>query len=167
MKTEVNSPSPATSIQIRRLLVPVDFSDCSLKALDYATAFARQSGASITLLYVVQVYYAGGEFASIDMESVQSSLREVAVRELAKITSSPAFTGLTLQTLIRTGPAASEIVTTAREQNTDLIIISTHGHSGLKHILLGSVAENVVRHAPCPVLTVREREHDFVSPSTR
>ena len=64
---------------------------------------------------------------------------------------------------MRTGRAASEIVEVAKERNTDLIIISTHGYTGLKHVFLGSTTENVVRYAPCPVLTVREHEHEFVT----
>jgi universal stress protein A len=64
--------------------------------------------------------------------------------------------------LVRLGLPADEIVQTAQEQGVDLIIISTHGHAGLKHVLLGSTAEQVVRRAPCPTLTVREQERDFV-----
>jgi universal stress protein A len=65
-------------------------------------------------------------------------------------------------TLLRSGRPAYEIVEAAKRLDTDLIIISTHGHTGLKHVFLGSTAENVVRYAPCPVLTVREHEHEFV-----
>jgi nucleotide-binding universal stress UspA family protein len=64
---------------------------------------------------------------------------------------------------VRVGRPVQEIVATAREKDIDLIIISTHGHTGLKHILMGSVTVIVVRYAPCPVLTVREHEHDFIS----
>jgi universal stress protein A len=67
--------------------------------------------------------------------------------------------------MTRIGRAFDEITAAAREQKADLIVISTHGYSGVKHVVLGSVAERVVRHAPCPVLVVREHERDFVEPS--
>ena len=68
-----------------------------------------------------------------------------------------------VKTLVRTGSPADEIVDAAKEMGVDLIILSTHGRTGLKHLLLGSMTENVVRRAPCPVLVVREREREFVS----
>ena len=67
-----------------------------------------------------------------------------------------------MDTLVLNGSPAHEICATAETQKADLIVISTHGHTGLKRFALGSVTENVVRHAPCPVLVVREREHEFV-----
>jgi nucleotide-binding universal stress UspA family protein len=69
------------------------------------------------------------------------------------------------QVQVRDGVPWEEVVTAARESNTDLIILSTHGRTGLSHALLGSVAERVMRHAPCPVLVVRERERDFIPAS--
>ena len=66
------------------------------------------------------------------------------------------------EALVRAGQPYYEITTAAKELDVDLIVITTHGRTGLKHALLGSTAERVVRHAPCPVLTVREREHDFI-----
>ena len=71
---------------------------------------------------------------------------------------------LSVRPLVCTGRAPWEILRVARETEADLIIIATHGYTGLKHVLLGSTAELVVRHAPCPVLTVRQVEHDFVEP---
>ena len=116
--------------KLKKILVPVDFSECSKKALHYAIPFARQFEASLTLL-------------------------ELAAREVGK--------DLRCESLVRVGRVVSEIVDVARQTETDLIILSTHGHTGFKHVLLGSVAENVVRHAPCPVLIVRQQEHEFIT----
>lgn len=73
--------------------------------------------------------------------------------------------GIEVSVEIRMGRPFSEITEVAAEMNVDVIILATHGYTGLKHVLLGSTAERVVRHAPCPVLTVRVPEHDFVSPA--
>jgi len=85
----------------------------------------------------------------------KKQLLELAAREVGK--------DLRCESLVRVGRVVSEIVDVARQTETDLIILSTHGHTGFKHVLLGSVAENVVRHAPCPVLIVRQQEHEFIT----
>ena len=153
------TPSP---FSIKRILVPVDFSECSRKALRYAIPFAQQFGASLTLLHVAQINYAVGEFGMID-----SPLTEVQVREATDLAMDKLLQGeiggavpATRQT--RIGRPASEIAAAAKELDADLIIISTHGHTGLKHVFLGNVTENVARLAPCPVLVVREEEHEFL-----
>lgn len=159
----VPAEESAAGFELRRILVPIDFSDCSRKALAYAVPFARQFGASLTLLYVVQMNYAVGEFGAIDFPVPEKEMRANAERELAKLVAAAVPVPLSTETLVRVGRPVQEIVATAKEKEIDLIIISTHGHTGLKHILLGSVTENVVRYAPCPVLTVREHEHDFIT----
>jgi nucleotide-binding universal stress UspA family protein len=154
---------PVAVFQLRRILVPIDFSDCSRKALAYAVPFARQFGASLTLVYVVQMNYAVGEFGAIDFPVPENEIRANAEKELASLVAAAIREPVPTERLVRVGRPVQEIVATAREKDIDLIIISTHGHTGLKHILMGSVTENVVRYAPCPVLTVREHEHDFIS----
>lgn len=157
------APEAAAVFALRRILVPIDFSDCSRKALAYAVPFARQFGASLTLLYVVQMNYAVGEFGAIDFPVPENEIRANAEKELAKLVASAVEEPLPTETLVRVGRPVQEIIATARERDIDLIIMSTHGHTGIKHLLLGSVTENVVRYAPCPVLTVREHEHDFIT----
>jgi nucleotide-binding universal stress UspA family protein len=98
----------------------------------------------------------------LKLDSVRKNACE-CLEALARKELKPAIQSATL---VRSGSAFNEIVAVARELQIDLIIIATHGYSGLKHFLLGSTAERVVRHAPCPVLVVRDREHDFVQPST-
>lgn len=146
-------------LNIKRILVPTDFSDASRKALRYAQKFAEQFGASLTLLYVLEPFrYDGLAVPSVDvkpvLKNVTNKLATLAQEEIEEL--------VPVNPLVQTGNPYQEIVTAARERNIDLIIISTHGYTGLKHLWLGSTAERVVRHAPCPVLVVREREHEFV-----
>ena len=89
-------------------------------------------------------------------------MRESADRELSKLVVDEVRGVVAADTLVRTGAPTEEIVNAAKKLPADIIVISTHGRGGLKHVLLGSVAERVVRHAPCPVLVVREHERDIV-----
>ncbi len=149
--------------RIHRILVPVDFSANSRKAVTYATAFAKQFGATLTFLHVVQVNYAYGEFGAIDFTALEREMRVGAEKEIAALLASAAEAGIKSEALIREGSPPRMIAEVAREVATDLLIISTHGYTGLKHVLMGSIAEHVVRYAPCPVLVVRQQEQDFVA----
>ena len=154
-------PSP---FRLRKILVPIDFSDCSRKALHYALPFAREFGAQIVLLHVVQAAYDyGGEFGPVVFPELESEWRARSETELRELARKELGEEIESQVVVRAGQPSAEIVEVARALETDLIIISTHGRTGLKHVLLGSQAENVVRHAPCPVLTVREHEHEFIA----
>jgi nucleotide-binding universal stress UspA family protein len=158
------SVGPAASpFRLKRILVPIDFSECSKKALQYAVAFARQFGAELVLVYVVQVNYYVGDFGTVDTALLETEMRRNGEKQLADLAVMEVGADLRCEKTVRTGRIVSEIVSVARENGTDLIILSTHGHTGLKHVLLGSVAENVVRHAPCPVLIVRQQEHEFIT----
>ncbi len=154
----------ASQFRLKKILVPIDFSDCSKKALQYALAFAKQFDASLVLLYVVETNYAGTEFGGLDYVLLENESRETGQKLIAELAQTVVGNSAPVETLVRAGRPVMEITDAAKEKNVDLIIISTHGHTGLKHLLLGSVSENVVRHAPCPVLTVREREHEFLAP---
>jgi universal stress protein A len=150
--------------RFKRILVPIDFSDCSKKALQYALPLAEQHQAVLTLLYVVpSPFYAAGEYGGVDYASLQAEMRAGGERELAGLALDEARSEKAPETVVRTGSAAVEIVELAKRLPADLIVISTHGRSGLKHVMLGSVTEHVVRHAPCPVLVVREREQEFLA----
>lgn len=153
------NPSP---FSIKRILVPVDFSECSRKALRYAIPFAQQFGASLTLLFVTQINYAVGEFGLIDSPLMEGQVREAAEKAMDKLLAEEIGDAVPATKQTRIGRPASEIAAAAKELEADLIIISTHGHTGLKHVFLGSVTENVARLAPCPVLVVREEEHEFL-----
>jgi universal stress protein A len=151
-------------IDLGRILVPIDFSDHSKKALQYAIPFAEQFKASIDLLYVVEpaIYPADFSFGQVGFPAVEDELRQRGAEELEGLIKREIGTRVNARSSVRTGKAAYEIEQYAADESIDLIIIATHGHSGMEHVLFGSTAEKVVRHAPCPVLVVRMAEKEFV-----
>ena len=151
-------------IKLKSILVPVDFSPSSQKALHYALSFAGQFGAALTLLNVVEpaIYPTELGYIPVEIDALHTAMNASATERLARLAREQVPADVQASTLVRVGRPFHEITTAAKELDVDLIVISTHGYTGLKHVVLGSTAERVVRHAPCPVLTVREREHDFV-----
>ena len=143
-----------------RILVPTDFSGPSDSALDYARTLALKFGASLHLLHVLESPVATGPFPAemylTDMPGVQMALMKDAQERLTHRVrpSDRAHYAATSEVII--GRSAQVIVSCAAERKIDLIVMGTHGRTGLAHMLMGSVAEHVVRTAPCPVLTVRE-----------
>jgi len=160
---EVITLVPAT-MKLKSILVPTDFSSSAGKALHYALSFAEQFGATITLLHVVEpaVYPTELGYIPVEIDALYKTMNTSARERLAKFATEQVPPPFRASTLVRVGTPYHEITTAAKELGVDLIVIATHGYTGLKHVLLGSTAERVVRHAPCPVLTVRERERDFV-----
>ena len=150
--------------RLKTILVPTDFSNCSMKALQYALPFAKQNSAAITLLHVIPPPTpAGAEYGSVDFPAIETNLREGAERELLALAATKVHGAVPTEATVRMGSATTEILRLARELPADLIVIATHGRTGLKHVFLGSVTEHVVRSAPCPVLVVRESEHEFLA----
>jgi nucleotide-binding universal stress UspA family protein len=98
----------------------------------------------------------------VDYAALEKEIEENSQHELEAIAAKYVGRKASWKTLLRMGRPVDQIVRVADELNVDLIILATHGHTGIKHVVLGSTVENVVRHAPCPVLTVRVREHEFV-----
>jgi universal stress protein A len=145
----------APGFVLNRILVPVDFSACSRKALYYAAPFAKQFGAQLTLIFVLQSYPPTLELADIDPTAEAKAELEDLRTSISHIV--PA------DTVLRRGEPYREILRAASELQIDLIILSTHGRSGAARMVLGSTAEKVVRHAGCPVLVVRENEREFVA----
>ena len=147
----------AGRVRLKTLLVPVDFSSFSDKALDYAVAFAEQFGAAIVLLHVVEPMVYPENYMTIPTvtDDINSSLIEAADRKLLEKRQRIQGRQVAVRVLTRLGRPYMEIADAARELGVDLIILATHGHTGLKHVLLGSTAERVVRHAHCPVYVVR------------
>jgi nucleotide-binding universal stress UspA family protein len=145
----------AIAMPSKHILAPTDFSEASNQALDYAITFAGKLQARLTVLHVVELFPLG----RADMTTVPEAYIEDLKREanllmqsyLARITAA----GLTGDVVIMHGTPFQEIMDVAKEQHADLIIMGTHGRTGLPHLLLGSVAERLVRLAPCPVLVVR------------
>src|SRR5215210_7236971 len=146
-------------MEIRSILLPTDFSECAQYALSYAASFARSAAASIVCVHVVEpvvptVGYTGMA-EPLPIADISDQLEDSAERELPKIAECDECAGLEVEEVIAHGDAASEIVRVARERGVDLIVISSHGRTGLGRMLFGSAAESVVRHAPCPVLVVK------------
>ena len=143
---------------IKNILVPIDFSDYSKNALRYAVQFAKQFKAKMYLIYVVEpmIYPADFSMGQVAIPSMDSDLQNRADEELKSIAKNFIESSIKSETIIRTGKPFVEINETAKEVDADLIIMRTHGHTGVEHLLFGSTAEKVVRKAPCPVLTLRE-----------
>ena len=146
----------ASPIHLKSILVPLDFSQMSLKSLQYAVPLAKQFGAKVTLLHVMNasLYFKdAGYLAYLERE-------RLAVIEKQLDDMIPP--GLNVETAVRQSFVFEAILEVAREIGADLIITTTHGHTGLRHLFKGSTAENVVRRAPCPVLVLHQDESDFV-----
>ena len=154
--------APGAPLAIKRILVPVDFSEFSYKSLDYANAFAVQSKSEIVLFHVVPLNYIETEVIAFDYSQIEKLTTDSCYARLEKLRRHRVAPSVKVQVQVRIGRPVDEIVKSAEEFNADLIILSTHGYTGFKHAFFGSVTEKVVRYAPCPVLTVRLKEHDFV-----
>src|SRR5262245_29402143 len=144
---------------IKRILVPVDFSDDSLKALAYARDIAKAFGAELLLLYVVEpVYYATPADMYVttpNMTMLLDEQRKIGTTPLRRLITDLEKKKQRVRGMVKTGSPGQVIADTAKSVRADLIVIATHGRSGLAHLFMGSVSEKVVRHASCPVLTVR------------
>jgi universal stress protein A len=154
-------------IDLHRILVPTDFSKHSLNALTYAAAFAEKFGAELYLLHVVQ------DLSLVLPDPVSGApplgppidqLTAAVLVAMDKLIAENKLANLKVHKEVREGSPFYEVIRFAKEVDIDLIVMGTHGRTGLVHVLLGSVTEKVVRKAPCPVLTVRHPEHEFVHP---
>ena len=152
-------PAPG-AIHLKNILVPTDLSEMSLKSLQYAVPFAKLFGAKITLLHVVEPTAYTPELPY--PTALGADHLAVLASRLAEISAGHIDYEIPVDKIIRHGFAFENIMDVARDTRTDLIITTTHGYSGLKHALMGSIAESVARSAPCPVLVIRETEHEFV-----
>ena len=154
-------------IDLRRILVPTDFSKHSENALKYAVAFAEKFGAELHLLHVVQdlaLFIPDAVAVAPPLAPPVAQFAAAARTALERVVQEHQLDRFSVHPEVREGTPFYEIVRFAGERTIDLIVMGTHGHTGLVHVLLGSTAEKVVRKAPCPVLTVRHPEHEFVHP---
>lgn len=146
-------------MKIRSILLPTDFSECANYALSYATSLAREFKALILCVHVVEPVVPTVSYTGITepmpIADISERLEDSATRELPKIAECEECAGLEVEEVIAHGDAAAEIVHVAKERSVDLIVIASHGRTGLGRILFGSTAEAVVRHASCPVLVVK------------
>lgn len=153
-------------ISIKKVLCPTDFSDFSMHALTYAVSFAQQYKAKLLLLHVVDVFlHDPAYFAPYAPDgSAFEDFEKKAMARLEEICKKSIPAAVEAEPVVRVGRAFVEIVRAAREMEADLIVIATHGRTGLSHAMFGSTAERVVRKASCPVLSVKHPEHEFVMP---
>lgn len=153
-----------------KILAPTDFSDDSKLALSYAIELAQKFGSELILLHVDQPLapvMIGDLSPGLDMGTVNRIAEEqrlMALKELDQVTARLRESAIKSRSLMRVGAPFLEIIHTAQNENVDLIVMATHGRTGLAHVLMGSVAERVVNKASCPVLTVRHPDRKFKHP---
>ena len=133
--------------------MPIDFSGCSRKALQYAVSLAEDYDARVVLIHVLEGSPPGSQLLQDRENALNALAHQVVRRKIGVIT------------VVRVGEPLREIINVAKAGLIDLLLISTHARSGLPDFCLGSAAEQIVRYAPCPVLVVREREHDCLGAS--
>ena len=151
--------SGPVSLQLRTILLPTDFSGCANFALPYAAAIARAAKAKVICIYVVEPIVPAVGYTGLaepmPIADISEQLEDSAERELPEVMHCDDLHGLDVEEVIAHGDAAAEIVRVADERSVDLIVISSHGRTGLGRMIFGSTAEAVVRHATCPVLVVK------------
>ena len=155
IRRDAAAPNPSP-IHLKNILVPLDFSELSLKSLQYAVPLAKQFGAKVTILHVLKaaVHYKDAAYLAY-LEKEHLAVIEKRLDEMIP-------PGLPVETAVRQSFVFEAILDVAREIGADLIITTTHGYTGLKHLFKGSTAESVVRSAPCPVLVLHQDQNDFV-----
>ena len=158
-KRKQKSKAATKSFAIRTILVPTDFSQCSLSGTKYAALLARKLGATLRLFHAIYPYtnYVFVDRAGVRVSGLAEAVEETARQEMDALKQMDFLRGLKVETEILPGAAVDEICAAGGEPDVDLIVTSTHGRTGLKHALIGSVAEHVVRYAERPVLIVPSR----------
>lgn len=152
-------------IELKRVCVATDFSKPAQRAFQYGLVFAKQFGAELHLLHVIEdiiptIPEPG--LAMLPTQEIMNSLRQASEEGMKKVVSAQDVSGVRIVQVVREGVPFRELGDYAKKESIDLVIVGTHGRSGLSHLLLGSVAERIVRSAPCPVLTVHSDEHEFI-----
>lgn len=159
-------------VALRAILVTSDFSELAREAYRWAVSLARSSGARVVLAHVLEeeIVAAMPPFPSgvqpdvLDLSRFREESRKAAAGALETVAAELRREGVAVETVLRSGRPFVEIVRLAREIPADLVVMGTHGRSGLRHALIGSVAERVVRKSPCPVLTVKQAGASFETP---
>ena len=136
-------------MNLKHLLVPTDFSEGADRAIDYAVGLAQELKASLTLMTATYI----GDTPEVSQSYIEK-IRAEAQQRIEVVRQRVEDAGVAVKVVMVTGPPTQRITETAQKEAVDLIVMGTHGHTGLRHMLIGSVAERVVRHATCPVLVV-------------
>ena len=153
-------------MQIKTILFPTDFSNGARAAMDYALSLAQDYKAKLLLLYVIQDISIAEWYipSTLSVADLVEDMQKSAWKEMDKWAAEATSRVKDVEKLVERGVPFVEIIRIAREKNADMIIIGTHGRTGIDHMLFGSTAEKVVRKAPCPVLTVRIAGKEFKMP---
>lgn len=153
-------------MQIRTILFPTDFSQGARVAMDHAVSLARDYNAKLILLYVIQDISISEWYipSSLSVADLVEDMQKSAWQEMEVWSAEASSKIKDIEKIVQRGVPFVEIVKTAREKSADMIVIGTHGWTGIDHILFGSTAEKVVRKSPCPVLTVRMAGKEFKMP---
>ena len=154
-------------LTLKTVLVPTDFSDASESALRYGKAMAEAFGASLHVVHVMEDLLAHAWAAEVyvsSMPQLRDEIEKESRQRLGALLTEAERTAFRAETALLAGNPFLEIIRYAKAHGVDLIVMGTHGRGPIAHMLLGSVAEKVVRKSPCPVLTVRDSQHEFVMP---
>jgi universal stress protein A len=159
-------------IEIRRILVPMDFSECSRRGLRYAVAMAERFGSEIVLVHAIEapLNLPPQTLVRLDPEGpampIMDYVREAADRRLNAMLAELSLASIPAQGVISVGDVRDIVLESAKTHNVDMIVMGTNGRKGLRHLLIGSVAEDIVRRSEVPVLTTRmHEEHSSAPPS--
>ena len=158
-------------IEIRRILVPMDFSECARRGLRYAVALAERFGSEIVLVHVIEapLNLPPQTLVRLDPDGaampIMDYVREAADRRLNALLAELTLASIPAQCVVTVGDVRDVVLESARAHAVDMIVMGTHGRKGLRHLLIGSVAEAIVRRSEVPVLTTRMRDEPTPAPS--
>lgn len=153
-------------MKIKTILFPTDFSNGARAAMDHAISLAKDYQARLILLYVIQDISIAEWYipSALSVTDLVEDMQKSAGKEMDKWAAEASSKVKNVEKMVVRGVPFVEIIRTAKDQNADLIVIGTHGRTGIDHMLFGSTAEKVVRKAGCPVLTVRVAGKEFTMP---
>jgi nucleotide-binding universal stress UspA family protein len=151
-------------VELKRILLTTDLSEYAGHATNYACDLADRFEAELHVLYVFTQFVPSGDWSYPQWNELMQKIQKEEADALTKVIPAEWRTTHTVVHATAQGSAAAEIIRYAKDHAIDLIVLATHGRTGLSHMLIGSTAERVVRMAPCPVLTVRPKGHQFVMP---
>jgi nucleotide-binding universal stress UspA family protein len=152
--------TPSRPVTLKRILMPVDFSDCSLEAFEYAVVVAQQAKASLILLHVLEPVSYGLDF-TFGHSRTREQERERWATRLEQLVSSHQHSHVPMESQLRGGSPADSILDSIQSLDCDLVVMGTHGHRGISHVISGSVTEAVLRKARCPVIAVSKPHFDL------
>ncbi len=150
-------------INLKNILCPVDHSDCSKEALKYAVSFAIKDNSKLYLLHVIDIRAFDESIDTMTPQIPDDETIKQLKTKLLDCIPEEIRDDMNVEALVIQGIPFVEIISTARENDIDMIVLGSHGRTGITHMMMGSVSEKVVRKAPCPVLTVRKSDHKFTT----